>query len=138
MRNLAIACCALLLLASCGRPQGREYFLRANPAGEYSFDLELIDSLASYDISFYTAIDRPLFHRDTLVSFPLQVVWRSPSGRYFSETVYYPTAEHRVLYRSNVVPTELGTWNIAVTIPNQPPRLRGLGLAWQNSRGQQR
>ena len=131
MRRLAVICCALLLLASCGRPQGREFFQRVNPEGEYSFDIDLVDSLASYDISFYTAIDKPLFRRDTLVSFPLQVVWRSPSGRYFSETVYYPAAEHRVLYRSNVVPSELGSWNIAVTIPSQPPRLRGLGLAWK-------
>ena len=123
---LAIAC--VLLLASCGQPQSREYFLRANAEGEYSFDIDLADSLSSYDISFYTAIDRPLFRRDTTVSFPLQVVWRSPSGRYFSETVYYPAAEHRVLYRSGVVPTELGPWNISVTLPSQPRRLRGLGL----------
>lgn len=133
-RRLLLLVVSLLLVASCARPQGREYFLRANPAGEYSFDLELADSLVSYDISFYTAIDRPLFRRDTLVSFPLRVVWRSPSGRYFSETVYYPAAEHRVLYRSGVVPSEPGLWNISVTLPSQPQRLRGLGLSWHISR----
>lgn len=128
---IAAAACALLLLASCGRPQGREYFQLANDEGEYSFDIDLSDSLASYDISFYTEIDRPLWGRDTLVCFPLQVVWRSPAGRYFSETVYYPAAESRVLYRSDVVPTELGSWNISVTIPDQPRRLRGLGIIYR-------
>ena len=118
----------LLLLAACSRPQSREYFQRSDGSGEYSFDLEMPDSLAAYDISFYTAIDRPLIKRDTLVSFPLQIVWRSPSGRYFSETVYYPAGLARVPYRTGLVPSEPGIWNIAITIPSEPRRLRGLGV----------
>lgn len=117
-----------VLAVGCREPQSREYFIRSDRSGEYNFELSLTDSLSSYDVSFYTAIDKPLFRRDTLVSFPMQVVWRSPSGRYFSETVYYPVAEMRVLYRSGLVPSEYGTWSISVTLPEEPPRLRGLGI----------
>ncbi len=118
----------LLLAAACSQPSSREYFQRADASGEYSFDISMADSLAAYDLSFFTSIDKPLFRRDTLVSFPLQVVWRSPSGRYFSETVHYPARQSRCPYRSHVVPSELGSWNISVTLPSQPRRLRGLGI----------
>ena len=127
-RRLLSAAVFLLLLASCSRPQSREYFQRSDGSGEYSFDIEMSDSLTAYDISFYTAIDRPLFSRDTLTSFPLQIVWRSPSGRYFSETVYYPVGLARVPYRTGLVPSEPGIWNIAVTLPSEPRLLRGLGI----------
>ncbi len=127
-RALPAVLLALLMVSACSEPQAREYFLRSNSAGEYSFSVELTDSLHSYDFSFYTAIDKPLFRNDTLVSFPMQVVWRSPSGRYFSETVYYPADSSRVLYRSGMMPSEFGEWSIGVTLPQQPPRLRGLGI----------
>jgi len=128
MRPLPLALLLALLLTACGQPAAREYFQRSAGDGEYSFDFEMSDSLAAYDISFYAAFDRPLFKSDTLASFPLQVVWRSPSGRFFSETVYYPAALERAPYRSDVVPSELGSWNISVTIYPEPEGLRGLGL----------
>ncbi|MBO4475234.1 MAG: hypothetical protein J5737_00730 [Bacteroidales bacterium] len=117
-----------VLAVSCREPRAREYYLRADRTGEYSFDISLTDSLARYDISFYTAIVKPLLHKDTLASFPMQIVWRSPSGLYFSETVYYPAASPRVLYRSGLIPSEYGTWNIGITLPEEPSRLRGLGI----------
>jgi len=128
MRRALPLLLAFLLLASCREPQSREYFQRVSSDGEYSFDLELTDTLAAYNLSFYTKIDRPVFKRDTLVSFPMQIVWRSPSGRYFSETVYYPADSLRARYRSHLVPSEAGTWNVAVTLPRQPEGLRGLGI----------
>ena len=128
MRAVPLALLLALLLTACGQPASREYFQRSAGDGEYSFDFEMSDTLASYDISFYAALDRPLFKADTLASFPLQVVWRSPSGRFFSETVYYPASQPRTLYRSNVVPSEFGDWNISVTINPEPEGLRGIGL----------
>ena len=128
MRALPLALLLALMLSSCAQPASREYFQRSAGTGEYSFDFEMPDSLAAYDISFYAAIDRPLFKKDTLASFPLQVVWRSPSGRFFSETVYYPASEACALYRSSVVPSEPGGWNISVTVNPEPEGLRGLGL----------
>lgn len=72
-----------VLLTCCAQPSSYEQFVRSDKSGEYSFTLDMSDTLAAYDLAFYTLIDRPLFQRDTLVSFPLNVVWRSPSGRYF-------------------------------------------------------
>lgn len=129
MRRLTCAILlAVLLLAACGEPPSREQFMRSDGSGEYSFLLEMTDTVAGYNISFYTAIDRPLMRRDTLASFPLQVVWRSPSGRYFSETVYYPADSLRARYRSGLVPGEPGQWELGVTISPEPAGLRGLGV----------
>ena len=134
MRSLPVVCVlALALLVSCGQPSSREYFQRSDGTGEYSFDISMSDSLAAYDISFYAALDRPVFRRDTLTSFPLQIVWRAPSGRFFSETVYYPASQARALYRSSVVPSETGSWNISVTINPEPEGFRGLGLVCAKS-----
>lgn len=103
-------------------------FIRSDGSGEYVFPLQLSDTLAAYDISFYTVIDRPVFRADTIVSFPMQVVWRSPSGRYFSETVYYPADSVKVRYRSGVIPSEEGDWTLSVTLDPEPGGLRGLGV----------
>lgn len=128
MRPLGLLVLCVLLAAACSQPRSREHFIRSDGSGEYSFPLELSDTLQAYDISFFTALDRPLFEPDTLVSFPLQVVWRSPSGRYFSETVYYPADSLRVRYRSGVVPSEAGEWTLSVTVSPEPEGFRGLGV----------
>ena len=134
MRSLPLALLLALALVSCGQPSAREYFQRSAGDGEYSFNFEMTDTLAAYDISFYAALDRSPFKADTLASFPLQVVWRSPSGRFFSETVYYPASQPRTLYRSNVVPAEFGEWNISVTVNPEPEGLRGLGIVCAKSK----
>ena len=128
MRRIIPRLLLLAALSACRQPRAREFFLRANDSGEYSFSLDLSDTLAAYDISFYTALDRPPFHRDTLVCFPMQIVWRSPSGRYFSETVYYPADSVKARYRTGLIPSEYGDWTVAVTLPSQPASLRGLGI----------
>ena len=128
MRRLLPLLLLVLALSSCSRPHSREYFIRSDKSGEYSFELEMADSLSSYDISFYTVIDRLLLGPDTLRCFPMQIVWRSPSGRYFSETVYYPADSLRVRYRSGMVPSEPGIWSLGVTISPEPQGLRGLGV----------
>lgn len=120
---------AAALFAACAPPPSSEVFLRSDGTGEYSFPADLSDTLSTYDISFYTVIDRPaLSGRDTLVSFPMHVVWRSPSGRFFSETVYYPADKSRVLYRKGLVPGEAGEWTVTVSMDPEPQGMRGLGL----------
>ena len=128
MLRLASAVCAALLLAACGEPPSREMFIRSDGTGEYSFPMELSDSTAAYDISFYTVIDRPVMAPDTLRSFPMQLIWRSPSGRYFSETVHYPADSVRVCYRRGLVPSETGSWTLSVSDAPEPDGLRGMGL----------
>ena len=122
-----------VLLSCCAQPSSYEPFVRSDKSGEYSFTLDMSDTLAAYDLAFYTLIDRPLFQRDTLVSFPLNVVWRSPSGRYFSETVYYPADSLRVRYRSGVVPSEGGEWALQVSVTPEPAGFRGLGVICSKS-----
>lgn len=128
MKRLFLLLCVLGMAASCSQPLSKEQFIRSDGSGEYSFSVELADTLAAYDISFFSAIDRPLFQPDTLRSFPLQVVWRSPSGRYFSETVYYPADSLKARYRSGLVPSEGGEWTLSVTIRPEPKGFRGLGV----------
>lgn len=126
MRRLLLVA-VVLAAAACARPGSYEQFVRSDGSGEYSFSLDFADTLQACDISFYTAIDRPLL-KDTLVSFPLKVVWRAPSGRYFSETVYFPADSVRVRYRSGLVPSEAGEWTLSVSIEKEPRGLRGLGV----------
>lgn len=126
--TLAVLFSAAVLLVSCREPSSHETFLRSDGSGEYAYDVEFKDSAAHYDLSFFSAIDRPVTAPDTVVSFPLDIVWRSPSGLFFSETVYYPAKERRVLYRSGVVPGETGVWHLSVSLGQEPTGLRGLGL----------
>ena len=128
IRRALYAAVAAAILVSCGPPPSYEVFHRSDGTGEYAFPIELADTLQAYDISFYTNIDKPLLQRDTLVSFPMQVIWRSPSGRYFSETVYYPAASRKVLYRTGLVPSEEGEWTVSVSINPEPQGFRGLGI----------
>lgn len=123
-----VAAVAVLLLTACCEPESRERFIRSDGTGEYSFEIELADTTSTYDLSFYTFIDKPLMQPDTLGSFPVQVLWKAPSGRYFSETVYYPADSVRVSYRKGFVPSETGPWTIQLTVSPEPAGLRGMGL----------
>lgn len=127
LRWLVISAFAFLMLAACSEPRARETFLRSDGSGEYSFHVELNDTTASYTLSFYTAIDR-VDSADTLVSFPMHIIWRAPSGRFFSETVYYPADSLRVCYRRGLIPGESGSWTLSVSVAPEPQGMRGLGL----------
>ena len=119
----------LMVLAAacaCSQPSSREYFVRSDGSGEYSFELEMSDTLALYDISFYTRLDER--QADTLAGFPMAIVWRSPSGRFFSESVWYPADKVLVPYRSGFRPPETGLWGLSVTLPDPHRRMRGLGV----------
>lgn len=121
----------LLLAASCRQPESTETFLRG--PGPYEFAVDLSDSAAVWDVSFYTRVDAV---RDTLSELALSATWTSPSAESFSETVYLPLSggtsffshEACVPYRSAVAPLERGCWTLTVTVPSPPPGLRGLGL----------
>lgn len=125
---LTVVACAVLLLAACAEPPSMERFILSDGSGEYSFPVEMNDSTAVYDLSFYTVIDRHPLHPDTLSFIPMALLWRSPSGMYFSENVYYPADSLRVCYRRGLEPLEAGTWELVVTVGNEPDGMRGLGL----------
>ena len=91
--------------------------------GVYVFDFEMSDSTKLYDIYFYDRIDGP--RPDSL---PLNVMWVSPSGESFSETVYMDPARDTELYRSGTVPVEYGGWRICVRPVGVGGGFRGMGM----------
>ena len=52
MRRLLCLIIAAGLLFSCAQPSSYEHFRRSDKSGEYSFTLDMSDTLASYDLSF--------------------------------------------------------------------------------------
>lgn len=128
VRCVILPLIAAMLVSACAEPASREFFLLSDGTGEYRFQVAMNDSTASYDISFYTVIDRPVAAPDTLRSFPLQIIWSSPSGRYASEEVFYPADSLQVRYRTGIVPSETGEWQLNVSVSPEPAGMRGLGI----------
>ena len=125
---------ALILSAlSCREPSIRENFVKSSKIsedGRYHFDVDFSDSLAVYDISFYSQ----LHEFSSNISFPVTVHWKSPSGWSFSERVYWDPSQDVVLYRTDITPTELGTWDLSVYVGDYPP-LCGLGIITEKKDG---
>ena len=123
----------LTALHSCDAADSVEYFVPSRDAqdGIYAFNLEMTDSLTAYDVSFYTRVDAD--KSDWLC---LDVLWRSPSGKTFSETVYMKSGGSRGAmepYRRGLQPVEQGSWKLEIK-PVDPPRgLRGMGVVCKNN-----
>ena len=123
----------LLLLAAC-RPASYEQFIRADQAtgGEYVFALDLSDSAAVYDLSFYTRIDPALMAVEQPDrSLGLEVSWSQADSVFLRETVFLPyggKAGSLQLYRSGVRPSPAGEWRVAVRPKEAPEGLRGIGI----------
>ena len=147
MKASRIAIFAIMLLVSC-RPASYEQFIRADqaPDGEYAFALDLADSAATYDLSFYTRIDPALMAAEQPSgSLGLQVSWFPPAvaappagtdpvtldTAAIAETVYIPyggKAGSVQLYRSGIKPSPAGEWRLTITPMTPPAGLRGLGI----------
>lgn len=121
-----ILCAVSLILAACSRPESEEQFVREDQIADscYVFNVEMDDSLATYDLSFYTKFKL----RKQPSSLRLDICWISPSGLTGEETVYMDPAVVPSLYRSSVVPTEFGQWTLKVKTPEEPRGMLGLGL----------
>ena len=129
LRSLLPSLLLTLALAGCAAP-AEEYnsFIRSADArdGVYSFSVPLTDSLATYDFSFY---GRLFSGRQSNVE--LRVLWLSPSGESFSETVYMRGLDSRggeELYRSGVRLSEAGEWKVNVRPVGVGSEFAGLGL----------
>lgn len=123
-----VALLAGMLSAGCSRPLSTETFVRRDNAanGVYVYEIELTDTLSTYDIWFY---GRTL--SGVLQSLPLNVQWLAPSGKRFSETVYMKridTDGEKELYRSGVVPSEPGKWQLSVRPVGVDDDFCGLGM----------
>lgn len=118
---------------SCREPSIKEEFVKSskiNEDGRYHFEVDFSDSLACYDISFYSDMDEASIND----SFPITVHWKSPSGWTFSERVYWDTSKEVVLYRSDIAPKEYGVWDLSVRV-GAYPQLCGLGIIIEKKDG---
>lgn len=131
-------------LFSCSEPQSYEEFVRTGSKDEdglYRFTLNMSDSLAVYDLSFYSRIECGNGKLAELRDFPLDITLQSPSGRKYWEKVYFPVHQsskgsnfysHQYIlpYRSGIIPDEAGEWELAVRIDadGHIPGFRGLGV----------
>lgn len=138
---LAVIAAAVL---SCARPDSVEQYVgieQKEPNGLYTYSLDLSDSLATYDIVFYSRIDMGRQRMASVRDFPLMVTWTSPSGQRYRETVYFGvrdeargsnfySSQYRKTYRTGLVPVEWGLWSMTVHVNagNEVPGFRGLGV----------
>ena len=129
---------------SCARPDSVEQYVgieQREPNGLYRYSLDLSDTLATYDITFYSRIDAGRQRMASVRDFPLMVTWTSPSGQRYRETVYFDvrdeargssfyTSQYIKPYRTGLVPVEGGVWDMTVHINagNEIPGFRGLGV----------
>ncbi|MBR6458112.1 MAG: hypothetical protein IKS71_05895 [Bacteroidales bacterium] len=132
--RLTVIACILLCLCSCKRPTSGELFLPA-PRNSYDFAVQVVDTLALYDFSFYTRVDG-----DGRVSDPLRldIAWVAPADTVYRETVYmYPGDDRGKLqrYRSYMRFPAEGEWTLKVGVSPEIKGFRGLGLVWKERNG---
>lgn len=129
---------------SCARPDSVEQYVgieQREANGIYRYSIDLSDSLATYDITFYSRIDAGRQRMAETGDFPLMVTWISPSGQRYRETVFFNvrdeargssfyTSQYRKPYRTGLVPVENGIWDLTVHVNagNEVPGFRGLGV----------
>ena len=137
MKKTATVILFLAFFLACSAPKGSEQFRKG--AGPWSFEVDMTDSLSTYDFSVYTRRDCAPAKRTQVAELPLTVEWVSPASDTLSEIVYLPlsvrssyyTSETSIPYRKDVAPASHGVWTLIVT-PHDTVTvrgLRGLGLA---------
>ena len=132
--RLIVPAFALLCLCSCRRPTSGEQFLAA-PRNSYDYTVEVVDSLALFDFSFYTRVDG-----DEHVYAPLRfdIAWVAPADTVYRETVYMYAGDEKgklQRYRSFVRFPATGKWKLKVSVSPELKGFRGLGLVWKERNG---
>lgn len=141
---IALIIAFMAVMAGCSRPDSYEEFVRIEDKtadGLYHFPLDLSDSTAVYDVSFFSRIDCTRLRLASIEDFPMTVLWTSPSGVKYSEKVFFPVSsyagssgfyshQYRIPYRTGIVPERKGVWDMAVRIESDRyiPGFRGLGV----------
>jgi hypothetical protein len=140
VRAIFAAFVAVVALASCSAPVVSEDFRSRSDrdsSGRYCFDLDMSDSLAAYDISFYTRIDCGAKLFAALPDIPVNVEMVSPSGESFTESVFLTKSSFDtgrpgsfdivIDYRIGCAPLEYGCWKMFLALPDIRG-LRGIGV----------
>lgn len=130
-RRISSLLILLFAVLSCGKPDYYREFMGVEETryGVFSFDIPL--ERAVYDFSFFSRMEKPFGKSSEGVSFPMDVFWKSPSGQYFEERVWFVAGWDEkpvVEYRKGVLPLEEGNWTISVILPSEVETLAGLGL----------
>ena len=148
VRSKLVICLMLAVVSvagvSCSRPTSVEQFIdvdKREANGLYRYTLDLSDSLATYDISFYSRIDANRLKFTHAKDFSLMVTLIAPSGQRYRETVYFGvfdesagsnffSSQYVKPYRTGLVPVEYGIWemNVLVNSGAEVAGLRGLGV----------
>ena len=140
IRAIVVAFVAAIALVSCAAPAVSDKFCAISDRdslGRFVYDLEMVDSLAKYDISFYTRVDCGEKSFDLMQDIPIKVELLSPSGESFTEDLFWPKSrfdiermgsyDSCVEYRLDCVPIEYGVWKMYLTVA--PVRgLCGMGV----------
>lgn len=142
-RYILLVLFTVIGIVSCKRPQSDENFVLSSKAadmGGYIFDVDMTDSLCTYDMSFYARIDYPRNKETSLHDYPMYVVWTSPSGNKQALTVYmdltgatnptYYSKQIVIPFMADADPVEYGMWQLKVSANEalSDMGLRGLGL----------
>ena len=146
VRASALAIIALVALASCVEPRISEEFKPKSDRdsiGRFCFEVDMSDSLKTYDITFYTRLDCGSSTFILLQDIPVNVEFVSPSGESFAEDVFLAkdrfvpvsagTYDAKVDYRTGCVPVEYGRWNMNITVP-EVRGMRGWGIVVSSKR----
>lgn len=133
LRKASIFFLGMLLFwgaASCTRPDTTEQFAFDDGSGQFAFEVDLGDSLCTYDLSFYTRMESRL----SPPGFPMRVYLTSPSGTVYSETLFYDASASLVVpYRADLKPVEYGLWQLSVRA--RAEGLKGMGLICRKKDG---
>ena len=141
MNRLAahIAVIAALLITSCTKPAVCESFVSIDDRdviGSYVFDMDLCDSLATYDLYLYTRVDQLPPMLAAQEDMELRVRWVSPEGERYEETVFFPVREKvKALYRRDFVPVTHGIWKLELSVRDEIDGLRGMGIVLERKDG---
>ena len=140
----AVIVAMVALGASCESPSSVEQFVRIRAKGDdglYHYTLDLSDSTARYDVSFYSRIDCNNLKISSLNDFLIAVTWISPSGRKYAESVNFAvhdispgsdfySHQYVIPYRSGLAPVEWGLWEMTLRVDSDSriPGFRGMGV----------
>ena len=123
LRHIVFWVLLLMGAAACTRPVSEEQYVFDDGSGQFDFQVDMSDSLCVYDLSFYTRLES----RQSPPGFPIRVYLISPSGKRFSESLFYDASAALVVpYRSDLSPVEPGVWTLSVRA--RAEGLKGMGL----------